>query len=61
MTLSRTDLVGPSRFVSDTIGDLIGFGSFAAVYSHKSDKSLVIKLSRYGAKAVLEREADVQK
>jgi serine/threonine protein kinase len=61
MTSTRKDIVGPSRFISDELGDLIGFGSFAAVYSHKNDTSLVIKLSRYGAKAGLEREAAVLK
>lgn len=61
MTSTRKDIVGPSPFVSDALGDLLGYGSFAAVYKHKCDEKHVIKLSRYGAKALLDREALVLK
>jgi hypothetical protein len=59
MTTSRKDLVGPIPLKSDELGDMIGFGSFAAVYKHKKVAAHVIKLSRYGAKVALEKEAAV--
>jgi hypothetical protein len=55
MNSTRKDLVGPALFVSDVLGDMIGFGTFASVYKHKKTDH-VIKLSRYGGEAALARE-----
>jgi serine/threonine protein kinase len=55
MNSTRKDLVGPAPYVSDVLGDMIGFGTFTSVYRHKNEHH-VIKLSRYGADAALARE-----
>ena len=61
MTTSRRDLVGPRPFQSETLGEMLGFGSFGTVweYKHTEKKNQVIKLSRYGAKSGLDYEAKV--
>ena len=40
---------------------MIGFGSYAAVYNHKSNADHVIKISRYGAKSNLDQEKETLK
>jgi hypothetical protein len=60
MTSSRNFLVGPeAEFGSTTLGQLIGFGAFATVHISKNSEQQVVKLSRYGAKAMLDQEAKV--
>jgi hypothetical protein len=61
MTSTRKDLVGPSVCMSTRLGNMIGFGTFAAVYKDVMNEDQVIKLSRYGAKTALKREAEVLK
>jgi serine/threonine protein kinase len=56
MNSTRKDLVGPRPDISAVLGDMIGFGTFASVYKHKTDDNQVAKLSRYGADAALARE-----
>jgi hypothetical protein len=55
----RSDLFGTEDIENDLIGTLLGHGSFSCVYSHKKDNDAVVKVSRYGAQAELEREAGV--
>lgn len=59
MTSSHSDLVGPSPFDSDELGDPIGPGTFATICTAKDSNERVIKLSRYGVKAALDRESSV--
>jgi hypothetical protein len=59
MTSSRKDIVGPShRNVSGELIALVGFGAFATVHTTENNKHIV-KVSRYGATAALNREAFV--
>jgi hypothetical protein len=61
MTSSRSVLVGPSPFASGALGQMIGFGASATVHRSKVNDNHIMKLSRYGATAVLDREAKVLK
>lgn len=61
MTSSRVHLVGPSPFVSGAIDDRIGCGAFSTAHAARNNDRQVIKVSRHGATATLEREAKVLK
>jgi len=61
MTSSRKARVGSSPFVPGALGELIGFGAFATVDRATDNDNRAIKVSRYGAKATLDREAKVLK
>ena len=59
MTSRRKDLVGHDYFESsEDLGNIIGFGSFSVVYAKKDNDDLnhIVKLSRYGSNALLDRE-----
>jgi hypothetical protein len=63
MTTTHKHLVGPSCFESANgeLGSMIGFGTFAVVHCHTTEDAHVIKLSRYGARSLLENEVSVLK
>jgi Protein kinase domain len=61
MTSSRTDLFGPPSFEkdNDVLGEMIGYGAFSTIHRSKTSSDVVIKVSRYGARSQLDREAEV--
>ena len=59
MITPRKELVGPRSLKSDRLGDMLGFGTFAAVFDDKSNKDQVIKLVQYGVTTILEQEKSV--
>jgi hypothetical protein len=54
-----SDLFGTGNIENDSIGTLLDHGGFSCTYTNKHNVDSVVKVSRYGLKAALEREAGV--
>jgi serine/threonine protein kinase len=59
MTSSHSVLVGRSPLATAGLGSMVGYGAFSTVYHVDGEFDQVAKISRYGVKASIEREAAV--
>jgi hypothetical protein len=59
MRLKRKHFFGHEGFEADDLSEQLGFGSFALTYLNKRDANQVVKISRYGIKDDLVKEASI--